>query len=152
MCLQAWVGCVFACCEANRNILRDSIDFQPQATMAALDLKSTVSQDASEDEQRVLVVLNDALQIGSKIAPADASSQIDHLCPKEKPDEMEDFLWRSWSLMIRVAQTVPSSRASQSKLVSIIAGLTELPSTNIEVWGVRLTSLVLVFIASSLTV
>ncbi|EFE39615.1 conserved hypothetical protein [Trichophyton verrucosum HKI 0517] len=112
--------------------------------MAPLSLRLPSLEDGEPwiVHRKLFEVLTGYLQPGSCTAPSAAAKEIDDLTPDKrqsndgKPNEdHESFLLEIWDSMIEIAKQIPSDHASQDRLVELIKALTELPSTDIEVWG-----------------
>ena len=113
--------------------------------MAPLSLRLPSLEDGDPwiVHRNLFEVLNGYLQPGSCTAPSAAAKEIDDLTPDKrqsdggKPKEdHESFLLEIWESIIEIAKQIPSDHASQDRLVELIKALTELPATEIEIWGV----------------
>ncbi|KMQ45745.1 hypothetical protein HL42_3586 [Trichophyton rubrum] len=112
--------------------------------MAPLSLRLPSLEDGDPwiVHRNLFEVLNGYLQPGSCTAPSAAAKEIDDLTPDKrqsdggKPKEdHESFLLEIWESIIEIAKQIPSDHASQDRLVELIKALTELPATEIEIWG-----------------
>lgn len=101
-------------------------------------------------EQKLFDILNEDLQSSSTTTPAVAAQGIDALAPMKRPnlgdgkkESPESFLWEIWKIFIPIAKQIPHDHPSQDRLVEVIAALSELPPTTVEIWTVSFPKLVM---------
>lgn len=107
----------------------------------------SINQDRfSDSDHKLFDVLSKVLKPKSRTPPAKAAKQISELFHAEKPakadgsdsESDEAFLWNFWEVLIDVVQVIPREHPGQEQVLSVLAELSRLPPTTIEIWGVCL--------------
>ncbi|KAF9888622.1 hypothetical protein FE257_008554 [Aspergillus nanangensis] len=105
--------------------------------MAALSFSQTV-KSLSDEGLKASNLLDTYCQPSNNTTPASVAEEINRLAQgilhSAEPD-IEEFLWEVWKVFITIAKQIPSDHESQERLVGVIAALTELCPTTIQIWG-----------------
>lgn len=115
-----------------------------------LDLeRARAAEELKPFEEKLFSILHDLLQPGPIIEAADAAAKINDLFPLNKDDteapvdennpaeDPDAFLWSLWGLTIQVMRLVPPQHPGQTRMISFMESLRQIPPRKLDIWGVR---------------
>lgn len=108
-----------------------------------LRLESLEDDDPWIVDEKTFDLLNEYLQPDSAISASTAARIMDALTPAKREaagaknvEHPESFLFETWETFIEIAKQIPHDHPSQDRLIQLLAELTKLSPTEVEIWGV----------------
>lgn len=111
-------------------------------TAPSLRLEFHGTDNPRNPELELFIILQDYLESVDVKSAAAVAQNINDLIPTRRTghshldysDDVEKFLWCTWSIFIHVAKQVSHNHPSQDRLVELIRALTCLAPTMVEIW------------------
>lgn len=96
--------------------------------------------DDEEDTRRLVAVLRDTIATNTDQATRKAALDIHEFIAVTEPEDIEEFLWEFWELLLEFAEQIPPDHPGQDVLANVVAELVKLPTTSRNICSVSINS------------
>ncbi|KAE8154851.1 hypothetical protein BDV25DRAFT_82920 [Aspergillus avenaceus] len=88
-----------------------------------------------ELETKLYEFVTEYVQPSSTTIASDAAAKINEWAKEsQSANDLENFLWQTWGLVIEIAEQIPCDHPAQERLVHLIQALRKLPPQTVRVW------------------
>lgn len=102
-------------------------------------LKRIQEMNLTKQKVSILDALAHGMQPATPYAAAEVAHRLDRLCPPlQDSEEAENYLWRLWVIIIRIARSPDAGSVVQECLVRILEQVRQCVKGDLDTWVVSL--------------